>query len=474
MLAALKPEPSGSAKAANNNANPPASSRSERGFNDQLSLVTRDRGGAPDRDRPERAERRERPEPAERPAPRERAARETRSDRATSNDQPSDNRDAERSSEADDRTDTADNQARDKDTANGGDDSGDGREDTAAATQSEEEVQQDGQVAADNHEDTQTKTVGEFIDPLAATLTGDGTEQSTAALQTAAAKEASGLRVTTASSSATGPVAAAAAAGRPGQALGLNGAEPATPEQVTSEEGATAETEAVEGDEFESAFDGDTLEEAVRGERAAERALAVRRAWGLSQAPGANAAQAASGRGADIAQLDPAALPTGTSQTGSSSGTATVIRIAPAAAGGQAAAPVHTLAFHIAKNVDNGVNRFEIRLDPPELGKLDVTMEMDNKGRVRVHMVVERAEALDFLQRDARALEKALSDAGLDVDRESVSFSLDKFDQHAGGSDLEEFGTDDGPFAADDGQDDVNLAEAGRHYISATGVDIRI
>ncbi len=473
MLAALKPEPAGPSKSAKNNADPTGSNRSDRAFNDQLSLVTRDRG-APDRDRPERAERPERPELAERPAPRERSARDTRSDRADAGDRPSDHRDADRTGDADDRTEAAESQPRDKETTERDDDNGEVREDTSAAAQSDEDTTDDGQAVAGNHEDTQAKAVGEFIDPLATALTSDGTEQAAAALQTAAAKEASGLRVTTATTQVTGPATAAAAAGRPGQALGLNGAEPATQEQLGSDESTTVETDAAEGDDFESAFEGDTPEEAVRGERAAERALAVRRAWSLSQTPGANAAQAAGGRGADIAQLDPTALPTGTSQTGSSSGTATVIRIAPVAAGGQAAAPVHTLAFHIAKNVDNGMNRFEIRLDPPELGKIDVTMEMDNKGRVRVHMVVERAEALDFLQRDARALEKALSDAGLDADRDSVSFSLDNFDQHAGGNELDEFGSDDGPFAADDGSDDLDLPDAGRHYISSTGVDIRI
>jgi flagellar hook-length control protein FliK len=82
------------------------------------------------------------------------------------------------------------------------------------------------------------------------------------------------------------------------------------------------------------------------------------------------------------------------------------------------------IAAEITRHVQNGVNRFEIRLNPPELGRIDVRMEMDNSGNVVARLAVERSETLDLLQRDQRALERALTDAGLDANKTELEFSL--------------------------------------------------
>src|SRR5690606_15501864 len=72
------------------------------------------------------------------------------------------------------------------------------------------------------------------------------------------------------------------------------------------------------------------------------------------------------------------------------------------------------IAAEISRHVQNGVSRFEIRLNPAELGRIDVRMEVDPSGNVVARLAVERSETLDLLQRDQRALERALADAGLD------------------------------------------------------------
>jgi len=104
------------------------------------------------------------------------------------------------------------------------------------------------------------------------------------------------------------------------------------------------------------------------------------------------------------------------------------IRLTPAAGHVQqaatSAATVPTLAVEIAKGFANGKTSFDIRLDPPELGRVDVRMHIDGDGKVHTHLTVERAETLDLLQRDARGLEKALQQAGLDSDKGGLTFSL--------------------------------------------------
>lgn len=82
------------------------------------------------------------------------------------------------------------------------------------------------------------------------------------------------------------------------------------------------------------------------------------------------------------------------------------------------------IAVEIARSIQNGISRFEIRLNPPELGRVDVRIEMDNSGNVVARLAVERSETLDLLQRDQRALERALIDAGLDGGKTDLEFSL--------------------------------------------------
>jgi flagellar hook-length control protein FliK len=88
------------------------------------------------------------------------------------------------------------------------------------------------------------------------------------------------------------------------------------------------------------------------------------------------------------------------------------------------AIPVESLAVEIATRAKNGERRFDIRLDPPELGRIDVRLEIDHKGNTSTKLIVERAETLDMLQRDARNLEKALQSAGLKTDAGGLEFTL--------------------------------------------------
>ena len=86
--------------------------------------------------------------------------------------------------------------------------------------------------------------------------------------------------------------------------------------------------------------------------------------------------------------------------------------------------PIAGVAIEIAARAQSGANRFEIRLDPPELGRIDVRLDIDRHGNVRSHLVVERSETLDLMRRDAPQLERALQDAGLKTGDGALQFSL--------------------------------------------------
>jgi chemotaxis protein MotD len=88
------------------------------------------------------------------------------------------------------------------------------------------------------------------------------------------------------------------------------------------------------------------------------------------------------------------------------------------------AAAIQHVASEMASRVQRGHTRFEIRLDPPELGRIDVRIEVDADGKVHSRLMVEKSETLDLLKADQRALERALQDAGFKSDQNSLSFSL--------------------------------------------------
>jgi hypothetical protein len=85
--------------------------------------------------------------------------------------------------------------------------------------------------------------------------------------------------------------------------------------------------------------------------------------------------------------------------------------------------PFSEIAVSIVAQARSGKSRFDIRLDPPELGRIDVQLNVDSGGNVSSRLIVERPETLDLLRRDAVALERALQDAGLNTGN-GMQFSL--------------------------------------------------
>ena len=131
------------------------------------------------------------------------------------------------------------------------------------------------------------------------------------------------------------------------------------------------------------------------------------------------------------------------------------------------------IAFELVRQVNDGNTRFQMRLDPPELGKIDVRLDIDKSGQVTARLTVEKSETLDLMQRDQRGLEKALQQAGLDSSKTSLEFSLKQNSsgqQGQGGSDRQPFfGGDLVAEAEDTPPPQINLYRAS---LSASGVNI--
>jgi flagellar hook-length control protein FliK len=145
------------------------------------------------------------------------------------------------------------------------------------------------------------------------------------------------------------------------------------------------------------------------------------------------------------------ALPKPAPQAQPASVTNMAVHGAQAATQPQAAAPAASIAQHVEVSAEaarpnatalavevsarsqSGARQFDIRLDPPELGRVEVRLSIDAAGKASAHLTADQPQTLDLLQKDATVLTRALRDAGLDVSQNSLNFSL-RHQNHDGGA----------------------------------------
>lgn len=92
-----------------------------------------------------------------------------------------------------------------------------------------------------------------------------------------------------------------------------------------------------------------------------------------------------------------------------------VARATPAAA---------QVAREIVRRFDGETTKFEMRLDPPELGRVEVRLEVTRDHKVTAVLSADSPQALTELARHARELEQSLQSAGLELSDAGLSFDL--------------------------------------------------
>jgi flagellar hook-length control protein FliK len=205
------------------------------------------------------------------------------------------------------------------------------------------------------------------------------------------------------------------------------GATSDAPASSSATAGADAQAAVTHAEAASQGQRGDTGERKARGQdgavaKIATDASAVRVDTATPIVAG-SASIALAAHGADASQN--ATLAASSSQAAATAAPAlgSAPATAHAAAAYAAGVPISALGVEIAARARDGKNRFEIRLDPPDLGRIDVRLDVDRQGHVTSRLVVERSETLDLLKRDAPSLERALQSAGLKTDG-GLEFSL--------------------------------------------------
>ncbi len=165
----------------------------------------------------------------------------------------------------------------------------------------------------------------------------------------------------------------------------------------------------------------------------------------------------------------------GSGATGSVAGPEAPTGNQPASATAQSAALAAAVGAEMIRRAAIGQSRFEIRLDPPELGRVDVRMTVADDGTVRAHLIVERTETLDMFTRDRTGLERVLEQSGYRAEDGGLQFSLKQ--QSAGHDNRSWTRGDDRPAPADDNPADREPDPQSQESASLSGsdrLDIRI
>jgi len=90
----------------------------------------------------------------------------------------------------------------------------------------------------------------------------------------------------------------------------------------------------------------------------------------------------------------------------------------------------------VARASKDGRTEIHVRLDPVELGRVEVRLHFQADGEVRAQVTTDNPQTFDLLRRDSQSLERALQDAGIKTDSGSLSFNLRQQDHQAGQQEL--------------------------------------
>ena len=161
-----------------------------------------------------------------------------------------------------------------------------------------------------------------------------------------------------------------------------------------------------------SARDGG--ERASADAKAPERAAAAQAAPAETARPAAPAQASAQPHFASMVESAQGANPT---QTTAADQTAT------------RALPAHTqVEREIIRRFNGDKTSFEVRLDPPELGKVHIRLDVSRDHRVTAVVSADNPQALSDLSRSARDLTHALQSAGLELSDSGLSFDFSQRD----------------------------------------------
>lgn len=163
-------------------------------------------------------------------------------------------------------------------------------------------------------------------------------------------------------------------------------------------------------------------------------------------------------------------------QAGAPQQPAAALQVGPASQSADSLPPqtVQAIAVSIASQSQAGARQFNIRLDPPELGRVDVRLMVDATGKAQAHLAADKPQTLELLQRDSDSLTRALKDSGVQLNNNGLQFSLKGQDRQGSWGGGEPRGRSLAITATPTTASSTTNISSSLLPASASGVDIRV
>lgn len=93
------------------------------------------------------------------------------------------------------------------------------------------------------------------------------------------------------------------------------------------------------------------------------------------------------------------------------------------------------ITAQMKRSLATGEDRVSVKLNPAELGRVEIKMDVNQEGKFKAAITVEKPETLELLKQDSRQLVQLLQDAGMNADSSNLSFNLQSQNDNASGKD---------------------------------------
>ncbi len=121
--------------------------------------------------------------------------------------------------------------------------------------------------------------------------------------------------------------------------------------------------------------------------------------------------------------------PTQTTATSALSSTVANTAFTGTARGFSYPTPTEQIALKIQKAFEGNADKISIKLDPANLGKVDIQFEVAKNGTVKANISASEPETLRLLKQDTTGLIQAFQNAGLEAEDQNLNFSMNQNQQ---------------------------------------------
>ncbi len=82
------------------------------------------------------------------------------------------------------------------------------------------------------------------------------------------------------------------------------------------------------------------------------------------------------------------------------------------------------VVVHVARAATSGKGELQVRLNPAELGSVDVHLEFGDDNTLRVQIRADEGKAIDLLRRHGHELERTLQESGFELTRDAIRYEV--------------------------------------------------